>query len=93
VGSKPPYTFCPVCGAAIRPIWWQTILVKIVMCLIAFGLPAYFGLGGLSLFLMGTVLLFPAMLVAIFIIFKNVQPKYARRGWAPPALFIKRNFP
>jgi len=56
---------------------------------IAYGVPAYLGLGGLSLILTGLLLLIPSMLVAIVLLFKNIRPKYVARGMSPPS-FIRR---
>jgi len=89
VGTKPPHTYCPSCGTPIRPVWWQTVLVIMLMMLIDFGSGALLGLGGLSLLLFEILFLIPAMLLAMFLLFKNIQPKYATRGSVPPSLFSR----
>ena len=86
-GSKPPYTYCPFCGVALSHVWWQRILVTALALILAFAFPACLGIRGLTLLFAALVCYFPALVLAMILIFKTIPPKYVRKGEAVTTLF------
>jgi hypothetical protein len=76
IGIRPPHTRCPHCGTELLPVWWQRVLIALVDLILAFALPASLGIQGLGLLIVGTVCLFPGVVLAIFLVFTTIQPKY-----------------
>ena len=88
VGSKPPYTYCPFCGVPLTFIWWQRILVTALGVILAYGFPALLGVRGvITLLFVGLLCCYPALVLAIILIFKTIPPKYVRKGEAVTTLF------
>jgi hypothetical protein len=88
VGSKPPYTSCPFCGVELVPVLWQRILFVGLGLILAFAFPLALGIRGLMPLLFAGVLCeFPALVVAMILVFKNIQPKYARKPGYVMTLF------
>ena len=87
--SKPPYTYCPFCGVALTHVWWQRIVCTVLVCVIASVVPAALGIRGLALLFAALVCFFPALVVAMILVFKTMPPKYARKSGAVMTLFNK----
>src|SRR2546425_13091893 len=88
IGSKPPYTYCPFCGVPLTHVWWQRILVTVLALILTFGVPASLGVRGImALIFAGLLCCFPALVVAIILIFKTIPPNYVRKSEAVMTLF------
>jgi hypothetical protein len=88
IGSKPPYIYCPFCGVPLTHVWWQRILVSALSLILAYGLPALLGMRGvMTLVFVGLLCWYPALVVAIILIFKTIPPKYVRKSEAVMTLF------
>jgi hypothetical protein len=88
IGSKPPYTYCPFCGVPLSEIWWQRILVTALALILTFTFPASLGIRGIMpLLFAGVLCVFPALVVAMILIFKVIPPKYVRKSEAVTTLF------
>jgi hypothetical protein len=87
-GSKPPYTSCPFCGVPLSHVWWQRILITVLALILTFAFPASLGVRGImALIFAGLFCCFPALVVAIILIFKIMPPKYVRKSEAVTTLF------
>jgi len=88
IGSKPPYTYCPFCNVPLTHVWWQRIMVTVLALILACGFPASLGIRGImTVLLVGLFLYFPALVLAIILVFKTIPPKYVRRSGAVITLF------
>jgi hypothetical protein len=88
IGSKPPHTYCPFCGVPLTHVWWQRILVTVLALILAYGVPASLGIRGImTLLFLGLLLYFPALVLAMILIFKVIRPKYVRKSEAVTTLF------
>jgi hypothetical protein len=88
IGSKPPHTFCPFCRVPLSHVWWQRTLVTAIALVLAYGVPASLGVRGIMpLLFVGLLLYFPALVVAMVLIFKVIRPKYVRKAGAVTTLF------
>jgi uncharacterized paraquat-inducible protein A len=85
-GSKPPYTYCPFCGVPLSHIWWQRILVTTLALILAFAFPASLGIRGLALLFAALVCYFPALVLAMILVFKVIPPQYVRKSEAVTTL-------
>lgn len=87
-GSKPPHTYCPFCGVRLTFIWWQRILVAALTLVLAYGVPASLGIRGImTLLLAGLLCCYPALVLAIILVFNTIPPKYVRKSEAVMTLF------
>ena len=88
VGSKHLHTYCPFCGVPLSHVWWQRTLVTAIALVLAYGVPAALGVRGIILLLIvGLLLYFPALVLAVVLIFKIIRPKYVRKAGAITTLF------
>jgi len=88
VGSKPPYTYCQFCGVQLVPVLWQRLLVVLLSLILAIAFPLFLGIRGLLPSIFAALLcFFPALVVAMILIFKNIRPKYARKPGYVMTLF------
>ncbi len=88
IGSKPPHTYCPFCGVPLTHVWWQRILVTALALILAYGVPASLGIRGIMMLLFwGLLLYFPALVLAMTLIFKTIRPKYVRKSGGITTLF------
>ena len=72
----------------LLPIWWQRTLVVALALFLALAFPAFLGLRGVvTLLFAGLVCYFPALVVAMILIFKTVPTKYVMRCEAVMTLF------
>jgi|SRR5271167_55043 len=85
--TRPPYTNCPFCGAAIQPVWWQRIIWVAVGFFLAFAFPAWLGLTGWDVFVAGLFCWFPATVFAYILVFKTMPTKYVRQKETFTTLF------
>ena len=76
IGRRPPYTRCPHCETELLPVWWQRVLIVLVDLILGFALPASLGIQGLDLLIVGSACCFPGLLLAIFLVFTTIHPKY-----------------
>lgn len=86
-GSKPPYTYCPFCRVPLSHVWWQRTLVTALALILAFAFPAFLGIRGLTLLFAALVCYFPALVLAMILIFKTIPPKYIRKSDGVTTLF------
>jgi hypothetical protein len=87
-GSKPPYTVCPFCGTQLTFVWWQRILIAMLALILTFGVPGFLGIKGIMpLLLVGLLCCYPALVVAIILVFKLIQPRYVVKDGAAITLF------
>jgi hypothetical protein len=83
IGSKPPHTFCPFCGVQLIHVWWQRVLVSALALVLTFAIPASLGIRGImSLLFAGVLCVFPALVIAMILVFKVIPPKYVRKSEA-----------
>jgi hypothetical protein len=88
VGSKPPHTYCPVCGVPLTHVWWQRAFVTALAVILAYGVPVSLGIPAIiPLLFLGLLLYFPALALAMILVCKTIQPKYVRRSEAVTPLF------
>lgn len=90
VGSRPPYSECPYCGELLTEIWWQRTLVTALGLILAFALPASFGITGLALLFAALVCYFHASMLAMILVFKVMQPQYVRSNEPAMTLFQRK---
>lgn len=70
------------------PVLWQRILIAGLCLILAFAFPASLGIRGLlPLIFAGLLCVYPALVVSIILVFKNIQPKYAIKPGAVMTLF------
>ena len=89
VGSRVPYTECPFCRVPLTHAWWQRILVTLLALVLAFLIPASFGLRGILLLAGALICYFPALVIAMILFFKTIPAKYAMKGDSVTTLFRK----
>jgi hypothetical protein len=93
IGSKPPHTYCPFCGVPLSHVWWQRTLVTAIALVLAYGVPASLGIRGIMpLLFVGLLLYFPALVLAMVLIFKVIRPKYVRKVGAITTLFQRQSY-
>src|SRR6267154_2330268 len=73
IGSKPPHSFCPFCRVQLTYVWWQRVLVSTLGLILTFAIPASLGIRGImSLLFVGVLCVFPALVLAMILIFKVI---------------------
>jgi predicted RNA-binding Zn-ribbon protein involved in translation (DUF1610 family) len=81
------YTQCPRCGVSVVAVWWQRVLLYIVTIVFAFGLPELLGVWGIALVFAAVLFLCPAAILATFLLFKTIPPRYVRKPGEVITLF------
>jgi hypothetical protein len=80
VGHKPPHTYCPHCGVALVPIWWQRYLFATIGVILSLVFPAILGIRDImGLLLAGLLCVYPAIIFAYILVFKMIPPKYVTK--------------
>jgi hypothetical protein len=77
--SKRPYLNCPFCDAPIMPSWWMRIPLLSLSLVLSFGVPALLGFVGVTLFFVGVLFWYPALIAAYVLFYTAVPAKYMRR--------------
>ena len=81
------YTNCTACGVPLTPVWWQRIPMYAICLTFAFGLPELLGVWGIALIFAAAVFLYPAMILATFLLLKTVPTKYVCRNETVTTIF------
>jgi hypothetical protein len=88
VGSKPLYACCPFCAVQLVPVLWQRILIVGLCLILSVAFPLSLGIRGiLPLIFAGLLCEFPALVIAMILVSKTIQPKYARKPGYVMTLF------
>jgi hypothetical protein len=68
-------------------VWWQRLIVAMTALFLTFGIPACLGMRGVGLILAAGLCALPCVVLAMFFVFKVVQPRYVRNWGAVTTLF------